>query len=61
MEGSVVDRRQRAGRSQQLNHDPPPEASYPVNDWLRISGLLIGKIPEVSGQATVPGGACGAG
>jgi DNA processing protein len=23
--------------------------------------FLIGKIPEVSGQATVPGGACGAG
>ena len=25
------------------------------------TGFLIGKIPEVSGQATVPGGACGAG
>ena len=27
----------------------------------RPSCGLIGKIPEVSGQATVPGGACGAG
>ena len=32
-------------------------------DHLTSLGLrvLIGKIPEVSGQATVPGGACGAG
>ena len=30
MEGSVGDLGQRAGRSQQLNHDPPPETSYPV-------------------------------
>ena len=34
MEGIVVDRGQRAGRSQQLNHDPPAETSYPVSDWL---------------------------
>ena len=30
MEGIVVDLGQRAGRSQQLTHDPPPETSYPL-------------------------------
>ena len=32
MEGSIVDQGQRAGRLQQLNHDPPPETSYPMSD-----------------------------
>ena len=49
---------------------PPPQHPSPLvgkpNPTLRIQltvvpNLLIGKIPEVSGQATVPGGACGAG
>ena len=35
-----------------------PVGSVPEEN---IRDTLIGKIPEVSGQATVPGGACGAG
>ena len=40
-----------------------PRMSVATDDSLmdQTSSSLIGKIPEVSGQATVPGGACGAG
>jgi hypothetical protein len=34
MEGIVVNLGKGPGRSQQLNHDPPQETSYPVSDWL---------------------------
>jgi hypothetical protein len=41
MEGNVVDPGQRADRSQQVNHDPPPGTSYPVGDWLGVCHIDV--------------------
>ena len=47
MEGIVVGLVQRAGRSQRLNHDPPPETSYPVSDWLGCGTSACGTTSPV--------------
>jgi hypothetical protein len=54
MEGIVVNLGQRAGRSQQLNHDPPPETSYSVSGACTAAGRPGPGVDPPRGEAGRP-------